>query len=265
MVNKKAKILVVDDEPEIVDTLKHFLSVKGYEVMGSFNGKEALNILEKEKMDLILLDVMMPGIKGTDVAKIIKEKYPSVKIIIVTGYPQEGENLSKDRQLDSVFIKPVRIEELYNKLSELLNPKDGAESNLELTQGIKARVLLIKAKLLFAESDLDIFNFLSNHFKDLSNKGESYETDVVTDEEKVMEKINSFNPGLLAVNVSFFKQANTDLLSKITGADISYKEIIIYNIKCLKDINTTELDRLTKAVETSSLKNGFIEVKWVEL
>ena len=113
------KILVVDDEPEIADTLKHFLSVKGYEVIDAYCGKDALRILDNTKVDLILLDIMMHGMRGTTVAKIIRDKYPDIKIMVVTAYPEEGKKVSQHIALEGLFIKPLGIQELYNRLLAL--------------------------------------------------------------------------------------------------------------------------------------------------
>ncbi|UCC95691.1 MAG: response regulator, partial [Candidatus Omnitrophota bacterium] len=118
MEEKKAKILVVDDEPEMVAILKHFLQLKGYEAIGALSGEEALRILEREGVDLVLLDIMMPGIKGTEIAKTIREKYPASKIIVVSGYSNEIEKLSKDSPLEGAFVKPINVGELYDKLIE---------------------------------------------------------------------------------------------------------------------------------------------------
>ena len=127
MENKRTKILVVDDESEVLDTLKHFLSVKGYEVMGAYSGKEALRILENKKVDLILLDIMMPGMRGTTIAKIIKDRYPDIKIMVVTAYPEEGRKVSQDIVLEGLFIKPLGTQELYNRLLNIT--KDSYASN----------------------------------------------------------------------------------------------------------------------------------------
>jgi len=260
----KKNILLVDDEPEIVNTLKTFLTARGYNVTGSLNGQEALDILERQKLDLILLDIMMPGMKGTEVARIIKKKYPSVKIIVVTGYPEEGMRLSEDKLLESVLIKPLRIHELYNKLSEVLKPKEVAQGE-ENKDKAKARILLINARILFIENDPQIYNFLSRNLKSLSNKGENYETDVANNEGRVLEKISSFKPEIVAVNLSFFKENNKNLLSLIEENNLSVKEIIAYNIEDITKFDRRELQSLVKAVEISCFKNGLIKIKWVQL
>ena len=93
MLTEKSKILVVDDEPEIVGILREFLAKKGYDVIDALSGEEALNILDREKTDLVLLDLMLPGLKGPEAARIIKNKYPTIKIVTLTAYPDMGDSL----------------------------------------------------------------------------------------------------------------------------------------------------------------------------
>ena len=69
---EKTKILVVDDEKEIADLLEIYLISDGFEVLKAYNGEEGLRILEQEKVDLMLLDVMMPGIDGLEMCRRIK-------------------------------------------------------------------------------------------------------------------------------------------------------------------------------------------------
>ncbi len=119
MDGKKTNVLIVDDEPDVAASLKHFLSSKSYTVHAAYKGENALDILKKEPIDLVILDIMMFGMKGSTIARMIKEKYPDIKIIIVTAYPEEGKRLQREIHLEGLFIKPMGIQELFNKL--LLN------------------------------------------------------------------------------------------------------------------------------------------------
>ncbi|MBP7216453.1 MAG: response regulator [Candidatus Omnitrophica bacterium] len=265
MEEKKGKILVVDDEPEIVSTLKDYLSNKGYEVIGALSGEEALGVLEKEKTDLILMDIMMPGIKGTDASRIIKQKYPSAKVLILTGYPKETEDLLKDNVLEGVFTKPVRLKELYNKLLELIGPAEAQTPALSSKQGITARVLLIKAKLLFLESSFEIYDQLQVRFRALAKRGENYTLDLAHHQDQISEKIASFVPDLLLVNATFIKEIEDGLFSEILEKNTGSSEILVYTITDPSQIKESEVERLIKAAEAYCFKHGLIEVKWVEI
>lgn len=119
MLNEKVKILVVDDEPDVADTLKRYLSVRGYQILTAYSGEQALAILETEKVDLVLLDIIMHGLNGEAVAKIIKDKYPDIKVIIVTAHPEAGNRIAGNIALEGLLVKPCGIEDLYSKLLNL--------------------------------------------------------------------------------------------------------------------------------------------------
>jgi DNA-binding NtrC family response regulator len=80
------KILVIDDELIIRVSCERTLASEGYDVRLASNGREGIDILSKEPFSLILLDLKMPDMDGVDVLKTIKEKWPDLKVVIVTGY-----------------------------------------------------------------------------------------------------------------------------------------------------------------------------------
>ena len=89
---EKTKILVVDDEKEIADLLEIYLISDGFEVLKAYNGEEGLRILEQEKVDLMLLDVMMPGIDGLEMCRRVRED-KNIPIIIVSAKSQELDKI----------------------------------------------------------------------------------------------------------------------------------------------------------------------------
>jgi len=262
---ERAKILIVDDEPEIVSILKEFLSIKGFLVTGASSGEEALSILEKETPDCVLLDIMMPGMKGTEAAKIIKTKYPSIKIVILTGFLNYADSLVKEHLLEAVFKKPVSLQELANKLSDIINSKQYIAPDLKQKGKIQARVLAIKAKLLFMERSYQTYSYFTDYFKQLSGKGKDYELNVSTNEEDIAEKLATFKPDLLVVNAAAFKDYNSKTLPKIMDKDFTPKDTIVYNATDSKQLQPAELEKLAKSIEASCLKNGLIQIKWVEI
>lgn len=263
---ERAKILIVDDEPDIVNSLKHFLSIRNFNVIEAFNGEQALRILDTEETDLILLDIMMNGAnEGIEIARTVKEKYPNVKIIVVTGYYNEADPLLKEHILDDLIKKPIRLGDLFNKLKGVLREK--GMSNLDFKESLKGTVISIKAKLLFAEPSLEIYNFLRGYFKGLSYRGENYETDTVSDIGQIAEKLNSFKPDIIAVNgLSFKKHSLEAVLSEINfGNKTCLPEVIGYNIGNIGIEQSFELENLMKSLASVCLKNGLLEIKWVEV
>ncbi len=79
------KILIVDDEKAIVDILNHNLKREGYETVVAYDGEEAISVYEKEKPDLVLLDVMLPKADGYSVCKTIRQTSSNIPILMVTA------------------------------------------------------------------------------------------------------------------------------------------------------------------------------------
>ncbi len=257
----KLKVLVVDDEPDIVSLLKDFLTLKGYDVIDAYSSQEALVVLQKQKTDLVLLDVMMPGMRGTEAARIIREKYPSTKIVILTGYPEGiAKDLMDNNILDGIFTKPVRMHELANKLLSMLGRSD-AVSSVSQEEKIKARLLLIKARLLFVESSLEVYSLLETHFRELARKGEHYLIDVASSEQQLKDKVASFEPDIILVNASTDKGSIKDAVKDIFSKEMDHKEVLVYNIAKAADFTADKLENLVKNVETSCFTRGFIEYK----
>ena len=82
----KNTILVVDDEKDICDFLKDFLTEENYRTLTALNGKEGIEITRKEKPDLVLLDIKMPGMDGIEVLEQMKSIHPEIQVIMITGY-----------------------------------------------------------------------------------------------------------------------------------------------------------------------------------
>jgi len=87
--NGKERILVVDDEVEVCNALKEFLSLKKYEVETALNGPTALKKVENFKPHIVLLDIIMPGMGGIDVLKKIRNVNPGIGIIMITAVTDE--------------------------------------------------------------------------------------------------------------------------------------------------------------------------------
>lgn len=264
MKNKKVKILVVDDEQEVVAALRRFLSLRNYEVIGAFSGEEALSILEKEKTDLILLDIVMPGIGGGETARIIKDKYPDIKLIVVTGNSNAAKKLADDNLLEDTLIKPIDVQELYTKVVQVAKKVKEPNLALKQKQKIKKRIISIEAKLFFLEPSLRIYNFLSSYFRDLSFQGRNYQLCMVDNEESVMEKSAEFCPDIFIVNVTAFRKNSPDAFAQIFKEEAGSKEIILYNIANTKSLKPGVV-MLAERVETACLKNGFMRIRWLEI
>ncbi|TFG01000.1 MAG: response regulator [Promethearchaeota archaeon] len=121
-------ILIVDDEPDILNLTSKFLTLGHYNIITCNNGKEAIKILEdkSDKIDLILLDVMMPGIDGYTVLDRIKtdDEYKDIIVVLFT-VKSFNEDIQKGKRLGADFYltKPFSGKELLRKVDSILSEK----------------------------------------------------------------------------------------------------------------------------------------------
>jgi inorganic pyrophosphatase len=116
-------IVVVDDEPSIVDMLTTFLEIKGYTVHGAYSGEEGLTLVQTEKPDALLLDLMLPDIDGFDVMQRLRgmPDFARLPIIVVTARADIGAKARAEKLGSSDYLtKPVQMPELMTSLTRLL-------------------------------------------------------------------------------------------------------------------------------------------------
>jgi len=113
------RIMLVDDEEVFLSTTKKVLERKGINVTTAMSGSEALEKLTQEKIDVVILDVKMPGMDGVSALKAIKSRYSSVEVIMLTGHGTVESALEGLRSGASDYLtKPVDIDELVAKAEE---------------------------------------------------------------------------------------------------------------------------------------------------
>jgi len=123
-------ILIVDDEPSILQSLKGILSDEGFEVLTASNGYEALKTIENESPDLVLLDVWMPGIDGLDTLKEIKKDNQHIQVIIITGHGTIDTAVKATKLGAYDFIeKPLSIDKVIVTINNALNFRRLEEEN----------------------------------------------------------------------------------------------------------------------------------------
>lgn len=120
------KILVVDDDKKILMVIEKRLTSAGYEVITADEGIVGLKKARSENPDLIILDLILPGINGFQICSLLKKdpKYCSIPIIMLTGLTEEREKeIGGALGADAYFTKPFKHQELLEKISELLTSK----------------------------------------------------------------------------------------------------------------------------------------------
>ncbi|MFM2010729.1 MAG: hypothetical protein RLZZ479_1120 [Bacteroidota bacterium] len=133
MAKNKAKILLVDDEPDILEIVGYNLSQEGYQISTASNGKEAVAKAKAELPDLIIMDVMMPEMDGIEACEIIR-KLPELPNVIITFLTARNEDYTQvagfDAGADDYISKPIKPKLLVSKVNALLRRFNDQQKNV---------------------------------------------------------------------------------------------------------------------------------------
>jgi DNA-binding NtrC family response regulator len=123
--DQSLKLLIIDDDEDVLANLCYFLTDKKYDVISATNGLEGLKLLENDQQgfDLIITDIVMPQISGIGLISMIKKKIPDIPVIVITGWGAYPEAFAVESQADKVLSKPFELSELDNAIKELISSK----------------------------------------------------------------------------------------------------------------------------------------------
>lgn len=159
MNNSSIKILLVDDEPDILEIINYNLSAEDYNVTTASNGAQAVKKAKKEKPHLIILDVMMPEMDGIEACEQIR-KIPDLQDTIITFLTARGEDYSQvagfEAGADDYITKPIKPKVLVSKIKSLLR-RLGSQSNGQSNDLIELEQLTIDReayKIIFKGEDI---------------------------------------------------------------------------------------------------------------
>jgi len=149
------KILIVDDEEDIIDLLSYNLKKEDFDVYCASSGTECLSIVKKHRPDIIILDVMMPGMNGLEVCDKLKNNFKTKDIPIIMLTAKSGENdiiNGLNTGADNYVIKPFSLKVLFAKINSLLRRTDTFNDQIicldELKIDIDQREVFVRDKLI---------------------------------------------------------------------------------------------------------------------
>ena len=165
--NRKASVLVVDDEPQILRVMRASLPPRGYDVRVAANGQEAIRLIEKQMPDLVILDLIMPGMSGLEVCRIIR-KTSSVPIIVLSARGVESDKISAlDLGADDYVTKPFSMDELLARMRAVLRRFTSTEAEEpvlnvgDITIDVSSRQVLVAGKeIKLTPKEFDVLKHL---------------------------------------------------------------------------------------------------------
>jgi len=165
-----ARILVVDDEPNIIATVAPLLRARGYEVFSAMTGRAALEAVERDQPDLMVLDLGLPDLDGAEVCRRVRET-TGIPILVLSARGEEGDKVKAlDAGADDYVTKPFGTEELLARIRAALRRVDGSASSSEpIVRGDlvidrqRFRVLRGEQELRLTPKEFELLLYLAQH------------------------------------------------------------------------------------------------------
>jgi DNA-binding NtrC family response regulator len=120
---KKKRILIIEDDLDVLNTFVKYLKLSGYDVISAIDGMEGLKKIGGGVYDLVITDIVMPFVSGVGVVTALKIKTPEMPVIAITGYGKEPEAAAMEKKADIVLAKPIKISVLIKHVEDLLSKK----------------------------------------------------------------------------------------------------------------------------------------------
>ena len=186
MKKKDIKILLVDDEPDILEIVGYNLAQEGYQIVTAENGREAIAKAKKEHPQLIIMDVMMPEMDGMEATEAIR-KMPELKDVIITFLTARSEDYSQvagfDAGADDYITKPIKPKLLVSKVKALLRrlkDEDGKNSETLNVGGIEInreeyKIIKDETEIVLPRKEFELFYLLA------SKPGKVFKRDEILD------------------------------------------------------------------------------------
>ena len=221
------RILVVDDDPSVTSLLRRGFTYEGYEVYAAASGSKALVIAREKPPDLVVLDIMMPGMDGLDVCRRLREADPALPILMLTAKDAPADQIAGlDTGADDYVTKPFSFELLAARVRALLRRREGKESDVlsyeDLRLDTGARVAYRgKRRINLTTTEYELLHLLMRHPRQVLAKDE------------IMEHVWGYDFGgnanivevyVRALRKKLQEQGETPLIQTIRGAGYALRK-----------------------------------------
>ncbi|MBI3615687.1 MAG: response regulator [Candidatus Omnitrophica bacterium] len=189
-------ILIVDNEANITITLEWFFQTKGYKVLRAFYGEQALEQIEKGHPSVVILDLQMPGVNGIAVLEQIRNQYPGVKVVVVTGYVERYQKELERLHPEAIKVKPVPLGELVQTVETLFGKEDPA--------AVPARPVkeAARIRLLFIQGMEELYQQHLKPYFEEPQRQDRFETALAQNPEEAFSLLKEFKPHLVLLDDS---------------------------------------------------------------
>ncbi len=221
------RVLVVDDEPEVTFALQVYFLGKGYEMLTALDGLQAMRLLRQHPIDLVLLDMKMPGVNGVEVLKFVHAQCPATKVIVVTAYDVQFQETVEQMGVNGFLMKPFGIQALTQTVEQVLSGKQAVPAHSEPRESERISQARPKARLLFVEPSEYTYKVKEIFFSDPEKSGGDYQVTGAYSSEEAFQEMEAFRPDILLVDLNMLT-SSSDLAVRIMQSASRPKELIIH-------------------------------------
>ena len=220
----KGTILFVDDEEDLLWFLTRTYQPLGYETLTAGSGQEALKIIEErgEKINLIILDLKMPGMGGIEVLKAIRKHHPKLPVIILTAYC-EREQECEDLGIEAFIKKPYSLKELDAVIENIIDSKSEEESPIEIEPGYEPC-----AKVLIVDDEEEVCDFFKTAL--VEDVGDAhFEVKTALNGDEALRISREFEPDIGIIDIKMPHMWGDELIERFkAGEGHSPKDFVIF-------------------------------------
>ncbi len=245
--SEKGVILVVDDEKEVTMSLKGFFTAIGYDMLTALNGNDALKVIDSIKnLDLILLDVRMPGVDGIHILKHLRKINSKTKVIIITAYDKEVKYEVEKLGIDGFFAKPIDLSKLIERIRYVMDdPKKDTRAYPTREKEEPMLKGTPKARLLFIEPNPMVYGFTCGFFAGTGLIEGEYETKVVYGDREGLNLLYDYQPDIIIMYDALYSMEDTkELAGLMMKSSHKPKALILHGLIPKTEFEIRELDNM---------------------
>ncbi len=220
----RGTILIVDDEADMLWFISKMYQPLGYETLTAGSGMEALKIVEEcgEKIDLIILDLKMPGMGGIEVLKSIRKHHPKLPVIILTAL-RDKEQECEELGIEAFIKKPYSMKDLNGRIEAVIERKSDEKGPAEVESGYEP-----SAKILIVDDELEVCEILGTSLaEDVADA--HFEVKWVLSGDEALRVSREFEPDIGIIDIKMPHMWGDELIQRFkAGEGHCPKDFVIY-------------------------------------
>ncbi len=222
--NSKGTILIVDDEPNVLWFISKVCQPMGYATLTAGSGMEALKVIQEcgEKIDLVLLDLKMPGMGGIEVLKSMRKYKPDIPVIILTALHDKKDECEK-LGIEAFMKKPYSLENLYQRIETIIERKNYDKNAIEIQPGYEPY-----AKVLIVDDETEVCELLAVSLKE-DVQDASFEVRWAKSGDEALRISLEFEPDIGIIDIKMPHMWGDELIKRFKGGEgYCPKDFVIY-------------------------------------